>query len=491
MIQSHRYIISIVSLSSSLLFAENSLPRQTLKTNGQIIYNVKQKKVSTLKDMLNQGELFGRLRSNNFYYIFDHDDTSHQTSAAASVGASFVYKSASLKGIEFNVGLYGSQAFFNPNEFDNNIKLLKSAKDTFSRYNYVKTGSKALYTFAQANINYNYSKTDFTLGRQLVETFYTKSNDTKMIPNTFDALVVHSKDISKTELKIAYMAKEKLRDHESSHSLLMYDDSDLANYSMWRGNDDSAMHKGLSYTNLKAAGKSTDAPLIIFDLTNRTLKNLKINFSAYNVPTLLSQVMGELNYNINFHNFTLTPGVRYIQQFDNGAGSVGGASLLGDVNENNPGGYKDPNSLNGKMIALRLVAKLRDYKINIAYTDILDQGDLVTPWRGFPTAGYTRSMGIYNWRANSQSYRIELVKGSNSKGLYLKPFIQASVLYVNMDENKGILQDSIMYYLGLVQNVPSMHSLQYKLRLGHRDFIGAAADVSDYTDARCELNYLF
>jgi hypothetical protein len=143
------------------------------------------------------------------------------------------------------------------------------------------------------------------------------------------------------------------------------------------------------------------------------------------------------------------------------------------------------------MIALRLVAKLRDYKINIAYTDILDQGDLVTPWRGFPTAGYTRSMGIYNWRANSQSYRIELVKGSNSKGLYLKPFIQASVLYVNMDENKGILQDSIMYYIGLVQNVPSMHSLQYKLRLGHRDFIGAAADVSDYTDARCELNYLF
>ena len=479
------------TLTGSLISAQETPLKQALLPNGQLIYNIQQKKVDTLKDMLQEGQLFGRLRTNNFYYSYDHDDATHQSALSGSLGANFVYKSASLYNIDFTIGLYGSQAFFDPSDFNDNIKLLKSAKDTLSRYNYVQTGSKTLYSFAQANINYSYSKTNFTLGRQLVETFYTKSNDTKMVPNTFDGLVISSKDLSKTTVKLAYLAKQKLRDHESSHSVLMYDDSDLANYSMWLGNDDSAMHKGLSYTNLTAAGKSTDAPLIVLDMSNKSVQNLKINFSSYVVPELLSQAMGELNYKIALNGFSITPGVRYIQQFDNGAGDVGGASLRGDVSSANPGGYKDPNSLAAQMIALRLVTKIDTYKINLAYTNVLDKSDLVTPWRGFPTSGYTRSMGIYNWRANTKSYRIEVVKGANAKGIYTKPFIQASILYVDTDENKAILEDSMMYYIGLVQNIPSMRELQYRVRLGYRDYVGAASSVSNYADMRLELNYLF
>jgi len=487
MIKQHSLFLSLLLLTSSCVLAESSLPKQALKTNGQLIYNEEVKKVDSLKDMLTQGTFYGRIRTNNFYFAYDHQDTAHQDNLVGSIGASFIYKSASLQNFDFTVGLYGSQAFFNPNEFDDSIKLVKAAKDTFSRYNYVQTGSKALYTFGQANINYKYSKTNFTLGRQLVETFYTKSNDTKMIPNTFDGLVIDSKDITHTAVKLAYLAKQKLRDHESSHSVLMYDDSNTADYSYWTGNDDSAMHRGLSYTNLKAAGKSTDAPLIVLDITNRSFKNLKINFSSYVVPSLLSQAMGEFNYKIAFNGFSITPGIRYIQQFDNGAGAVGGASLKGDFNT----AYDNPNSLNAQMIAARVVTKIKDYKINLAYTNILDKADLVTPWRGFPTAGYTRSMGIYNWRANTKSYRIELVKGANSKGIYTKPFIQTSILYVDTDESKAILEDSMMYYIGFVQNIPSMQELQYRIRLGYRDFIGDASSVSNYTDARLELNYLF
>jgi len=484
-------LLSFIIIDISSLSAQESLPKQALKTNGEIIYNQKQKEVDSLEAMLQEGAIFGRLRTNNFYFAYDHDDSSHQSALSGSLGASFVYKSASLYKTTFTLGLYGSQAFFDPDDFNNNIKLVKSAKDTFCRYKYVKTGSKSIYAFAQANLNYRYSQTDFRLGRQLVETFYTKSNDTKMIPNSFDGFVVTSREIAKTTAKLAYLVKEKLRDHESAHSLLMYDDSDPANYSFWTGNDDSAMHRGLSYTNLTAAGKSTDAPLIVFDVTNRSLKNLKINFSSYLVPSLLSQIMLEGNYKIAMNGFSITPGLRYIQQFDNGAGAVGGASLLGDVNSANPGSYKDPDSLNAQLIAARLVTKIKDYKINLAYTNTLDKADLVTPWRGFPTSGYTRSMGIYNWRANTKSYRIEVVKGANEKGIYTKPFIQASILYVDMDESKAIFQDSMMYYLGLVQNLPSMKALQYRVRLGYRDFIGDASYISNYTDMRVELNYLF
>ncbi|QOP46487.1 OprD family outer membrane porin [Sulfurimonas paralvinellae] len=477
-------LLLLFTLTASLSQAEATLPKQALKTNGQLIYQ-EQKTAEIFKEMFQQGDFYGRLRSNNFYFGYDHDDSGHESNLVSSVGASFVFRSASLNNFDFTLGLYGSQAFFSADDFKNNISFAKAAKDTFSRYKYITNGSKSLFAFGQANISYSYSKTNFRAGRQLVETFYTKSNDTKMIPNSFDGLVVSSKDIKKTKLTLAYLAKQKLRDHESAHSVLMYDDSNSANHSQWTGNDDSAMHKGLSYTNLKAAGKKTDAPLIILDAQNNSVKNLKINFSSYVVPSLLSQVMGELNYKIALKSFSITHSVRYIEQFDNGAGDVGGASITTDTT-----GYKDPNSLNSGMIAARIVTKIDDYKLNLGYTQVLDKADLVTPWRGFPTAGYTRSMGMYNWRANVKSYRIELVKGANAKGIYTKPFLQTSVLYMDGDTNKKET-DSMFYYAGIVQNIPSMQELQYRVRLGWRDFIGDSSQVSDYLDARFELNYLF
>ena len=481
-------IIAVVFTGMALnADAVESEVKQSIKANGQIVYHSTQKKVDSFSDMFGEGEFYGRLRNNNFYYNYDHTSDSKSTHFISGVGASMVYKSAVFNGFDFNVGLYGSQAFFDESQIDD-ISHVKSGKDVISRFNYVNTGSKSIVVIGQANLNYKISKTNFTLGRQFVETFYTKSNDTKMIPNTFDGLVLSTKDIADTNLKFAYLDKQKLRDHVDSHSVLMMGDANSSSSinAKWNENDDSAMHKGLTYTALKAAGKPTDAPLIVFDVKNRSVKNLKADFSSYYVPELLSQVMGELNYKIDFGGFSLSPGVRYLQQFDNGAGGVGGASIY----ETGLSGYKDANSLDAQMIAARLVAKIQTYKINLGYTNILDKADLVTPWRGFPTAGYTRSMGMYNWRANTKSYRIELVKGANSSGIYKSPFIQTSILYIDGDKTKEET-DSMYYYFGLIQNIPSVPELQYRLRLGYRDYTASFSNVSNYLDSRFEVNYLF
>jgi len=486
--------LSLLPLFSTTLLAQEA-PKAAIKTNGTLLYQ-KQKSVENFSAMFSEGEMYGRLRNNNFYFTYDHDDSGHESQLVGALGASFVFKSAIYKGFDFNLGLYGSQSFFDDSKLDS-VSHLKPAKDTLSRYEYARTGSKSLFAFGQANLGYTYSKTKLTLGRQFVETFYTKSNDTKMIPNAFDGFVLTSKDIPQTKATLAYLVKQKLRDHKDNHSVLMFDNSDSTNFSTWTGNDDSAMHKGLSYTNLKAAGVSTDAPLIILDAQNDSVENLKLNFSSYVVPELLSQVMLEANYKIAFDGFSITPALRYLQQFDNGAGDIGGASLKGDANSTNPAGYDDPTSLDAKMIAAKIVTKFNDYKLSLAYTNILDEADLVTPWRGFPTAGYTRSMGVYNWRANTKSYRIELVKGANKSGVYKKPFIQTSILYIDSDEKKAIFEDSMVYYVGVVQNIPSLPELQYRVRLGYRDFIGDDTEyskylqVSNYLDSRVEFNYLF
>ncbi len=474
--------VSLVLLSSSLL------AKQALKSNYQLIYKPQQS-VDNFSKMFDEGDFYGRLRSNNFYFRWANEDEKHSNHLVNAIGASFVYKSAVYKDFDFTTALYASQSFFDENQVL--VSNLKSAKDTLSRFEYVNTNNKAMAVLAQANIRYSGIKnSEIILGRQLFESFYTKSNDSKMVPNSFDGIVFHTKALKSTKITLAYLAQQKLRDHTQAHSVLMYGDENSSSSLQpnWSENDDSVMHRGLTYSALKANSKPTDAPLIIAEVHNNSLNNLKLDASFYSVPELLSQAMFETNYKINFDTFSITPAFRYIRQFDNGAGDVGGASYTGDSS-----GYKDINSLNSQMIATRIVTKIKNYKINLAYTYIFDEADLITPWRGFATSGYTRSMGIYNWRANTQSYRIELKQNSNTNGIYKELFIQSSILYINGDEEKSGYhnQDKIYYYLGFVQNLKSLENLQWRLRLGYTQFLDTEDSDFNYLDSRFELNYLF
>lgn len=460
---------------------ENIESKRTLKTNYQEVYNKTPGSAENLADMFKEGMFYGRLRSNTFYYDWEEETDTQNSHLISGLGGSLIYKSASFKGIDFTAGLYYSKAFFD--EDDDPVNRLKPGKDVLSRYDFSNGGSKSMSVLGQAYVSYKgIQDTEFSLGRQLVETFYTKSNDTKMIPNTFDGAVIENKSLPQTSVKVAYLAKQKLRDHTSSHSVLMYDDSDTANYSTWNGNDDSAMHRGLTYTALTAAGKDTDAPLIVGDIKNRSIDDLSLDLSFYKVPELLSEIMAEANYKISLNSFSMTPGIRYIKQFDDGAGAVGGAAYDTDTT-----GYKDPNSLDAQMIAARVVTKYKNYKLNLGYTNILDEADLITPWRGFPTGGYTRSMARYNWRANTKSYRAKLMINQNKKGVYKDLYMQLSFLHTDADETKGDFDENY-YYAGFVQNIPSFMDLQWRLRLGYTD---TKKPDADSLDGRFELNYLF
>jgi len=481
------FFLSTVFVTQTL--AQTST-KSSLKGNGEVLYNIPQQKVDSPLGMLSEGQVYGRVRSNTFVFSSLDADGAYTTPVSA-IGVSLLYKSASYSGFDFTVGAYATYSFFNEDDFSKYVRRQK-AKDTFSRYNYANKDEKYMLVLGQANLSYTYSKTKIILGRQLVETFYTRSNDTKMIPNSFDGVVLQSDDIKNTKITLAYLSRQKLRDHTQTHSILMYGDANTTSSlkPQWSENDDSAMHKGLTYTALRASGKTTDAPLVVLNTLNKSIKNLKLNFAAYSVPSLISQIMLEANYKIPVGYVTITPAFRYIQQFDNGAGAVGGASLGGEASSISPSGYTNPDSLDTKMIAAKLVTQFADIKINLAYTDILNEADLVTPWRGFPTSGYTRSMGIYNWKANTKSYRAFISKGSNKSGNYKDALYIFSLLYLDEDTKKG-QEDSMYYYAGIVKNLQSYPELQYRVRLGYRDFYNDAYSSKDYLDARLEFNYLF
>lgn len=470
-----------VTLGATLA-ASDDAPKRGLKTNYQLVYNDKQKDVNGFTSMFQEGTFYGRLRSNSFYYKWEKETASQENHFTSGLGGSLLYKSAIYNGFDFGAGLYYSHGFTTVSE--NDASHMKPGQDVLSRFDYSNTGSKELGVLGEAYIRYRgFEQSEIKIGRQIVETFYTKSNDTKMIPNTFEGIVFDTNLIAKTPIKLAYLTKEKLRAHSDTHSVLAYGDanSSSALNPAWDQNDDSAMHKGLTYTKLKAVGKE-DEPLIVGDLHNRSIENLKIDASFYIVPELISEIMAEANYQINLGSFSLSPGVRYIKQFDNGAGKIGGAAYDGTTT-----GYANPNSLDSQMIAARLVAKYEKIQLNLGYSKVFDEADLITPWRGFPTAGYTRSMARYNWMANTKSYRIELQLNNNKTGIYKDVFVQASVLHTDADENKGLFDENY-YYAGFVQNLPMMPELQWRLRLGYNDTKKTDADS---LDARFELNYLF
>lgn len=467
-------------------------PVATMQSNSQINYLETPADTKNISGMFKDGMFYGRLRSNTFYFWWNKEDTTHDIHLFSGLGGSLVYKSASLNGFDFGGALYYSYAAFETK--DDSFLGYKAGKDVFSRYNFVNTASKNMAVLGQLYINYKPSdKSKLTIGRQILESFYTKSNDTKMIPNTFDGLVIKSKDLDSSSITVGYLWKQKLRDHIENHSVLMVGDANLSSNEapQWSQNDDSAMHRGLTYTALKANNKPTDSALITGDFKNNSIENMSLDVSFYAVPSLLSQVMTEINYKIIFDGFSITPAIRYIKQFDNGAGSVGGASLKGNVTVNDAKGYKDPTSLNSQMIAARVVTRFDKYKINLAYTNILDEADLVTPWRGFPTSGYTRSMARYNWRANTKSYRLELVRKTSDIGLYNDVFIQTSIMFQDDDYKKfdGNNLDSMYYYIGFIQNINFLDNAQWRFRVGYQDFV----EISQINnvDTRFELNYFF
>ena len=515
--------ISLVFLIMTDVLADNNttlpkvkLPKATMLKNSTVSYLDEPIEVDSFGELFSEGKFYGRLRSNTFHFWWNEEDSKHDITLISGLGGSVVYQSAIYSGFGFGAGLYYSHGFFDE-KVDSALRF-KAGKDAFSRYSFLKTGNKNMAVLGQAYLQYEWwNETSVKLGRQLVESFYTKSNDTKMIPNTFDGLVFKTEDIPDSSLQLAYLQRQKLRDHVEGHAVLMRGDcasdgcfdptdsnqSAIANLSE---NDDSAMHRGLTYTNLKAAGKPTDAPLITGDLhTSVASYSLDLDASFYVVPELLSQVMVEGNYEFNVGDIRVIPGVRYIKQFDNGAGAVGGASLSGDLNVSNQRNYKDYTSLESQMVAARLVFKVDKYKLNFGYSYILDEADLVTPWRGFPTSGYTRSMARYNWKANTKSYRAEFVRCTSTDGIYNDVYVQASVLYQDNDALKTGLQhdDSLYYYLGLMQNIATLDNMQWRFRVGFQQFldtkpkklelIGVEFTDSDLNnlDTRFEINYFF
>ena len=490
--------LSLVAAAACLLTtsanAEDTKPKRELKNNMMVVTNVTPPTANSFTEAFSEGVFYGRLRTNSFVWDWK-DNNNNLDNYAFGVGGSLAYTSAAYMGVTGHVGLYYSDSPFpalRMNAAD--IGSVKAGKDTVSRYEVKNSGNYSMAVLAEANLQYQLSKTKVIAGRQIFESFLTKSNDTKMIPNTFEGFVLEMKEIPDTTIRGAYFTGQKLRDHTTFHDVITFKDS--AGDS-WGNNDDSAVHKGLSYTNFNNAGADTQHQLIVIDARNTSIKGLQVDVTYGAVPDVLSSITGEVNYAIDLSNgYSLTPGIRYMHQMDNGGGAIGGAGLSGTITAANATamGYKTGDSLDGSLAMARLVLKKGPLKAQVAYSAVGDEADIVAPWRGFPTGGYTRAMAQYNWRANTKTTAAEVNYDFDKAGLIPGFSALARVALQDFDEAKqagGVQADSNILHMDFRETItPELYA---KIRVGlvsAEDRLNGK-DMDSYNEYRFELNYLF
>ena len=461
--------------------------KHKIRCNLTIKYTQLPEEVDTLKEFLEGGIFYGRLRLNSFLFNTKSKGEDH---FAIGAGGSLIYKSAIYKGFSFTSGIYSSQNILHKDIVPSNYR---SGKDTFSRYNLATDGSYNLTSMPQNYIEYKKDKNVIKLGHFLIESTLLKSNDTKMIPNAFEGAYLKIGAIPKTKVQVAYITKQKLRDHESFHHVLAYDNDPNNEYSKWSENDDGAMHRGLTVSKLKEKG--IDDKLLMLDIKNRGIRRttLRLGFTA--VPDLVSTLSLEGTYTFKIDKkFKIKPSIRYVKQFDEGAGEIGGANL-----RNNTIGYNNPNSLSSALIASRVDFIKGAGSLRLGYSKIADQGDFVTPWRGFTTAGYTRAMGQTNWYANTETFLIrsdfdfskaKLVSGLRVMMRYAKE---------NFDDNKpAVSSDVDVFTMDIVKRFKEHPNFITKLRTAIvkeqnpvRNSDGSYKTDPSYHEVRLEMNYLF
>lgn len=356
-----------------------------------------------LASAFKEGKLDGRLRAQ--YFVTDWDDESKYSATGFAVGGSLIYKTASLYGFSFGTGLYTTQ---NPGGWTDaeDGKYANTSKDLFAR------GPGSAYSYgdgyavlAQAYLQYDIAKSKATAGRFLMTNPWITPNDTKMIPIAVEGIQIKSNDLANTTIQIDYA--DKIKERGMDYFGNMADTGDTPD-----------AIKAYYSTTYSAAGTHGDAPdVVIAGVTNRSVDNLELQGWVMHWPDLVDQGLIEANYAIEAGDAIITLGSRFVQQNDQGAGAI-----IKPLTNN---GDSD-NSIDSYLWALRAITNYGPAKLLLSTSHTDDGADMIAPWRGFLTQGYTRSMTQTDWNADTDAYKVQFDYDFNRYVSGLSAFISYS-----------------------------------------------------------------
>ncbi len=451
----------------------------------------------SLEGMFKNGKVSGEVRFNSFMWDWDKIDDSSATtgnkvdpaSRVAAIGGSVVFKTDKYAGVSLGLGAYTSQPI--SDLYVNGTKT-KSGGDLDLKSGTLCGGSceaKPINVFTQSYVQYDRSKTTAILGRQLMQTPLTGINDSKMVPNAFEALTVKSKDIKDFEIFGAYVTAMKPRFSDTFEDV-------MSNF------QDVPKALATKQFNIGAGNANSTDYMGIIGVTYTGVKDLKLEAWDYEVSDILNTMILEANYSFPVYHAKVTVGGRYINQMDNNNINNDASWGWGQA-ANRSFGYSNPNSLDAQAYMARIFATQGAYKIHFGYSQIADEADLVTGWRNFPTFGYTRPMKTENWEAGTSSWMVAGSADLGKAGLLKDTKIDLNYLVDDRDEDKS-LNKGDMTTVTMDINYKIAKNLNLRYRLGYHDDKGNAYYFSntagvkttnlaafDFTEHRVDLSYKF
>jgi len=366
-----------------------------------------------LASAFKEGKFDGRIRTQYFVTDWDmYDGTNKDATATGfAVGGSLLYKTAPLYGISVGAGLYTTQNPGGWTEADDGANMTTTSKFNATTSNdlFLREGSGTTPTsgtnptklvpygegytvLAQSYLQYDIAQSKIKAGRFLMTNPWITPNDTKMIPIAIEGAEVISNDIGNTQVQVDYA--DKIKERGMTHFGNMADTGDTP--------DAIKAYYTTTYTN--PSGTHGDAPdVTIVGITNKSIDSLELQGWVMHWPDLVDQGLIEANYAIEAGDAIVSLGGRFIKQNDKGAGQI----ILGSTNTTKKYGDSD-NSVDSYLWAVRAVVNYgsTQFLLSTSHTD--DGADMIAPWRGFLTQGYTRSMTQTDWNANTDSYKAQL-----------------------------------------------------------------------------------
>lgn len=426
--------------------------------------------VSAFKD----GKWEGRIRMQ--YFLTDWEDNSAtgkngDDASGFAVGGSILYKTAPYYGFTLGSGLYTTQNAFNLTDPEDGVTATTS-KDLFLRDAGSKYG-EGFTTLAQLYMGYDFARTKTKTGRFLTTNPWITPNDTKMIPIAVEGIEVVSNDFLNTTIQFDYVQKIKERGMSYFDGMASTGDTptQILNHYAGKNNPD----------------------LFIIGAKNRSIDNLEVQAWGMHWDDLVDQTMVEANYATEVGSVIVGFGGRYIRQFDTGAGDI--INPLVNNSDNN-------NKINGSLWALKTTINLGNSKVLIATSHTSNDADIIAPWRGFPTDGYTRSKTQTDWNAGTTSYKAQLdydlgnyIDGLNTVLSYSKYDRDESKKPYQSMTNRGFANgDTNQWNLDIIQKLSgNFDGIELKARFMDQDNKPTALYPRETSnrEVRLEANYRF
>ncbi|MDO9208181.1 MAG: OprD family outer membrane porin [Sulfuricurvum sp.] len=384
-----------------------------------------------LASAFKDGKFEGRIRTQYFLTDWDmHDGTNKDATATGfAVGGSLLYKTSPLYGLSAGAGLYTTQNPGGWTDVEDGVNMTNPTKFNATTSNdlFLREGDGATplsgtnpttlvpygegyAVLAQAYLQYDIEKSKIKAGRFLMSNPWITPNDTKMIPIAIEGADLVSNDLPNTTIQFDYA--NKIKERGMTHFGNMADTGDTPD-----------AIKAYYTTTYSTAGTHGEAPdVVIAGVTNKSIDALEIQGWAMHWPDLVDQGLIEANYAIEAGDAIITLGARFIQQNDQGAGAI--------IKPQTNNGDTD-QSIDSYLWAVRAITNYGPAKLLLSVSHTDDGADMIAPWRGFLTQGYTRSMTQTDWNADTDAYKAQF----DYDFIQIVPGLSAFISYSIYDRN--------------------------------------------------------